>query len=183
MVYSRDTRTYINVVHLFKAAGWTLTAMQQAAVDLRDWWINQYRVSIPSAVSLTQVQMRLYDPANPLAYDLGVTPSPGLRAFTPESGNVTLTMSWRTGLAGRKFRGRIYVPGLCVTDVSSTDTVASVITAALSVAAQALYSGALSGGVVPAVFHRSTATYTPVNSHVIEALVDSQRRRLAGRGR
>lgn len=183
MVYTRDTRTYVNVIHLFKAAGWTLPAMQQATIDLRDWWINQLRASIPPQIALVQVQIRLYDPANPLAYDLSVTPSPGTRGTNAEAGNVTLTISWRTGLAGRKFRGRIYIPGLNEGDVSQTDLVSSVITAALSVAAQALYTGALSAGVVPAVFHRVGATYTPVNSHVVEAIVDSQRRRLPARGR
>lgn len=183
MIYTRDTRTYVNVIHLFKAAGWTLPNMQQAALDMRDWWINLYRVGVPSQVNLVQVQMRLYDPANPLAYDLGVAPSPGTRVGAAESGNVTMTISWRTGLAGRKFRGRIYVPALSEQDVSTNDVVSSVVTAVFSAAALALYTGQLTNGVVPAVFHRATATYTPVNSHVIDAIVDSQRRRLPGRGR
>lgn len=183
MVYARDTRTYENVIHLFKAAGWTLSAMQQSALDLREWWNTYYRQGCPGAVALTQVQIRLYDPANPLAYDLAVTPNPGNRGGTAEAGNVTQTISWRTGLAGRKYRGRIYVPALAEPDVTSNDLVGSVVSAVFSAAALALYSGALANGVVPAVFHRSTATYTPVNSHVVESIVDSQRRRLPGRGR
>jgi hypothetical protein len=130
------------------------------------------------------VQIRLYDPANPLAYDLAVSPpSPGTSAGQSIPANATLTMSWRTGRAGRKERGRNYIPGLPFTAVNANDTVTSVFLSALATAAGQFVSGVWSNGVVPAIFHRFDHSYTPVNSYVLENVVDSQRRRLPGRGR
>lgn len=184
MVFSRDTRIMENTFHLFKATGWTLTTLMQAAVDTVSWWNLYYKFCCGNGVALTQVQIRLYDPANPLAFDQPVSPAQaGNIAETLEAGNVTVTLSWRTGLAGRKQRGRIYLVGLTEPRVNANDTITSVQLSLMATAAAQFIGPVWSNGVVPAIFHRADNTYTPVNSYVLENVVDSQRRRLPGRGR
>ena len=192
LIFSRDTRVFVNTFHFSRAAGWTLTNMGDLASDLVDWWTNIYRGAIPSAVALTQVQIRKYDPTNPLAVDFPVSPPvPGTRTGAPDAGNVTLTMSERTGLAGRAYRGRVYVPSLSEADVSDTDTLASVAVAVLANAIGGIIgsSWSSSGGIL-GVFHRPTLvshlldnTITNVTGYIIENIIDSQRRRLPQRGR
>jgi hypothetical protein len=184
MLYRRDTRTFVNTFHLKDSAGWDITKMQNAANDARDWWNTSYRLSQPAQVALYGVQVRLYDPANPLAYDLAVSPPiAGSQSGTSEAGNVTATISTRTGLAGRKFRGRMFVPGIAEVYANPDDTATSAFVAALAGAAVAFVGTAWHGGYQPAVWHFATNTATPIISAVISNILDSQRRRLPGRGR
>lgn len=191
MVFQRDSRFFVNTFHVARPAStWTLALMGDLALAANNWWAIYYKLTQPAQIALVQVQVRLYNPANPLAVDYPVTPPVvGLRAGTPEAANATLTMSWRTGLAGRAFRGRMYVPALVEADVSVTDTVGSVVIAAFAVAADAFVHTSFTASP-PVIFHRPGLvprprdnTYTPVTTYVMENVVDSQRRRLPGRGR
>jgi len=185
MVFQRDTRIFVNTFHLRRDAGWTLPFVQQAAVDTISWWNLYYKAAIPAAVSLTAVQVRQYNPAGPIAYDQPVSPaSAGTRVGVAESANATLTMSWRTGFSGRTQRGRIYVPSLPEADVSTADTVGSVELGVLAAAAAQFIGPLWSNSVYPVIFHRAPAPgASTINSYILDNIVDSQRRRLPGRGR
>lgn len=184
MVYARDTRQFINTLHFAKTTGWSLTDMQLLATDIVAWWEDFLRVGIPASVSLQQVQVRLLDPSNPIAYDFAPSPPiPGTSSDPASPANVSLTVSWRTGLAGRKYRGRIYVPGITEAVAQLFDDASAAFVTQMALAGAELISGALSGTGLLAIFHLNTNTFTYVTSVVIESLLDSQRRRLAGRGR
>jgi hypothetical protein len=137
------------------------------------------------------LQLRVYNPALPLALDLPIVPAEaGTRIGVPEAGNVTVTMSERTGLAGRAFRGRMYVPGISENDSLANDTISSVLAGLLSTAMQNLITTLFSAPEEMAIFHRPHIPPHPldnlttfVTSYVIENILDSQRRRLPGRGR
>lgn len=191
MVFARDTRQTINTFHVESNATWDLSRMGAIASLFKVWWATYYAAAVPTNVALTLVQVRLLDPTNPLAVDLPVSPSvPGARTGTPEPGNVTLTVSWRTGLAGRAYRGRIYSAGISEFDVSLTDTATSTLLALLAAAAAQLISQLANNSTPLVVFHRPHTPphpldnlFTVVTSYVMENLIDSQRRRLPGRGR
>lgn len=190
MIFKRDTRNFVNTFHVDKPAEWDLTEMAVLAQDFVDWWNTSYKQPVVDDVSLIQVQVRKYDPVAPLAYDLNVSPpSPGAGTGEPLPGNVTSTVSWRTGLAGRRFRGRIYVPGYSEPSVDVNDLLSSVAVNLLSSAAAALINSALTSGKLT-IFHPPKDPPTPydntttdVLTAVVENIVDSQRRRLPGRGR
>ena len=190
LVFARDTRTFINTFHVENSVEWDFSAMQVLATDFRDWFDTYYEACISDEVSLTQVQVRKYDPTAPLAYDLPVSPPiAGTRPGECLPGNVTCTMSWRTGLAGRRFRGRVYVPGISEADVSVFDEVSSTVINLLATAGVQLLTSALTAGAL-GVFHAPKEvpsafdnTITQIVSVVLEDIVDSQRRRLPGRGR
>jgi len=192
LIFQRDTRTLVNVLHWFRAAGWDLSQMLSQCIALKNWVDTYLKPCIPPQTSLVQVQARKYDPAAPLAQDYSVSPVIlGTRGTVSEAANVTSTLSWRTGLAGKAYRGRIYVPGLSEADVQQNDQLSSALVALLTTAAVQLVTGVgVPNSSVPVVFHRPLPapkpldnTYTPINSYVIENIVDSQRKRLPLRGR
>ena len=192
MIFQRDTRTLVNVLHWLRAAGWTTTEMVNIAIAIKNWWDTYYKLAVPPQTSLTQIQVRKYDPAAPLAVDYAVSPAIlGTRGTVSEAANVTSTMSLRSGLAGRAYRGRIYVPGLAEADVTQSDQLASGETALLATAANQLITAVgTPQSAVPAIFHRPLPVSkpldnlaTPITTWVIENIVDSQRKRLPLRGR
>lgn len=184
LVFRAYTRHFINSLHFSDASGWDLAKMQDLSDELKAWWDSPYGDQMSNQVQLEQVQVRLLDPLNPLALDDTVgLPIGGANPNIHEPFNVTSTISWRTGLAGRKFRGRNYVVGLCENNTNEDDTVSSDTVIALSAAAQNLLTRAATLAANLVVFHLANNTFTPVISYVIENIIDSQRRRLPGRGR
>jgi len=185
LIYARDTRTFVNVLHFRQLGGWVDTDLPGLCAEVADWWNDSYRLVVPPEVALVQVQARVYDPALPLAFDLPISPpNPGTNATgDPTSANVTSTLSWRTGLAGRKYRGRIYCPSLPELSVGDDDRLTSPTVSGLAVAAGDLIARAVTLAVDLVIFHRVDNTFTKVISYVIENIVDSQRRRLPARGR
>lgn len=181
---SRDTRQILNTLHVRNTAGWSLASMATLANDIRTWLSANYKGIVPSQYTWYLISVRQYDPSVPLAYDLSISPPiVGSRGNNPEAGNVTSTLSLRTGLAGRRYRGRIYVAGIDESDVTVLDLLSSSYVAALGVIAQALLTIVNTGTRSLCIFHKNTNTYTDVNGYAIENIVDSQRRRLPGRGR
>lgn len=191
LIFARDTRELVNTMHFSRLAGWDVARMTQLARDLVTWWNSLYSQAVPNNIALTQVQVRLYDPANPLAVDLPVSPpTVGRRTGASEAGNVSLTMSERTGLAGRAHRGRIYIPAVGEVDVPSSDIASSALVTLLGTAIANLIFGFTTSEGVLGIFHRPQLLPHPldnkidnVTSYVIEDIIDSQRRRLPGRGR
>jgi hypothetical protein len=183
LLFSRDTRTFVNTFHCYKTGGWTTPDMLALALRFRDWWQTYYRVRVPSEIALKEEQVRLLDPDNPLAVDHPESPPiPGLLGQFAEAGNVTLALGKRTAYAGRRYRGRIFVPGLGETDVTATDVMDSAATIAFSAAMQALLDSLTTNATPLVIFHKGDNLFSTVTSFVIDSLVDSQRRRLAGRG-
>lgn len=191
MIFARDTRTLVNTFHVFHAGGWTIASMTALANAVVTWWNTVYKLAIPGVIALNNVQVRLYDPSNPLAVDVPVSPaSVGTRVGTAEVGSASVSLSERTGLAGRAYRGRIYAPGVSENDVTSDDKLSSTAALLFANAIANLVFGALPADNILHVFHRPGLVPKPrdntsnaVNTYVLEALVDSQRRRLASRGR
>jgi hypothetical protein len=191
MIFSRDTRELINTFHVARTAGWDLTSMNALAVAVKNWWDTIYKTGVPSNITLNEVQVRQYNPLDPLAFDFPVSPViAGTRGGLTAAANDTVTMSERTGRAGRAFRGRMYVPGVSLNDISQTDTIGSALSVILYNSLANLIFGTLPAGDVLAIFHRPGLvprvrdnTYTPVLTALQENILDSQRRRLPGRGR
>lgn len=182
--YARDTRQFENVLHFWKSTAWTLAEMEVLAEDLRIWWNAAGKSPICDAVALTAILVRKLDPGNPLAFDYPISPPvPGGSVGAELPGNVTSTMSWRTGLAGRKHRGRSYLPGYVEVGVADDDRLTSAQVASIaSNWSELLLSTVITIGSL-VVFHVADNTVTSVISYIVENIVDSQRRRLPGRGR
>jgi len=184
MVFRLDQRHFVNTLHFQNSLGWDLSSMGDLAAMVKQWWLDSYKDDVSNQVALEQIQVRLLDPSNPLAVDYTTgLPVFGSNTNVHEPANVTVTISWRTGLAGRKYRGRIYVVPICENNTNDDDTVGSLTVAWLANTAQDLIAKAATAAIDLIVFHNADSTFTKIISFVIDNILDSQRRRLPGRGR
>lgn len=181
----RDTRQIVNTVHFYRSAGWTLADLVTLGAALETWWATFYKPMVTANYQLNNIHMQVYDPTgSPYVLDRPTTPPiVGTRTGTAEAGNVSLSLSLRAGLAGRAYRGRIYLAGLGETDVNVNDTVVSSLVALAANAVTALIGSSLPPGTAAVIFHRNDNLFSTIVAGVIENIVDSQRRRLPGRGR
>lgn len=113
----------------------------------------------------------------------------GQLSSPPLPTGTTVTASWRTGRSGRSYRGRTYHVGLTETQVDGNS-----LTTAANTAIQQAYSqliidatsnntplavcSRVNGGV-----QRPSGVLTKVITCLVDQYIDSQRRRLTGRGR
>jgi len=184
MKYLQHDQERVNVLHFIKPGGGiTLADLEQIASFLDDWHANYLSAAQQNQLTLDQIQVTDISVPNgeQITLDLPV-PRPGQLTNTPAPGNVTNTMSFRTNKTGRRYRGRIYLPGLADNDTNDDDTVSSSQLLRLSVAAGQLFIG-VPGTMELAVASRVGLFVTQVATIVLENILDSQRRRLPGRGR
>jgi hypothetical protein len=94
-------------------------------------------------------------------------------------------VSERANLAGRAYRGRIYLPSISESDVIFNDTISAALISGVAAFASGFLAAFPPGGAngTLSIFHRNDNLFSTVLSIVVEALIDSQRRRLPGRGR
>jgi len=180
---TRDTRHMLNVLHCATASDSVLssTDLTNMANTVADWWQNSYRQSCsPSQVGEQVVATKL-DPADPLQATVYIN-GPGTQGLGPEPAGTTVAVSWRTGLAGRKYRGRFYHLSTPTNNVTPADGIIGSWQLSLTGVAQYLLNHLVTNGLKAVIFHRASDTYTGVLGTVVEGLLDSQRRRLAERG-
>lgn len=185
--YLRDTRQFNNTFHVYRGLGWTEAQLQNALTSAFNLWVSALKSVVPNSVTLFNIHGHVYDPlGSPWVADHPVSPAdPGTRGGPAEAGNATLAISERADLAGRAYRGRIYIPGLVENDVGQNDQITAGLIAGLtSFALNWLSAYADPNGVGQLViFHRNDNLFSTVRSIVLESIVDSQRRRLPGRGK
>lgn len=186
-----------NVYYVENQAAWDAAALFLLAAVFGEWWIGELAPDMPLALTLTRILCR----------DMTTSSSPGIEYTTdlPHSGeqsvealpnHVTVAVKWITGLIGRSFRGRTYHLGLADAGVAAnaiTPTLHGILNAAYNqlrsnvstadvdwrMVVASFYSGVdVNGDPIP----RATAVLTPILNAVIDLIVDSQRRRLPGRG-
>lgn len=180
-----------NILH-FKQAG-AGAAPDPAALGSRlsNWWGATGKNRSTLAVNLDQI----------ICTDLSENGAPGFITTPPQPANgsatpsapnnVTMVMSLHTALRGRSFRGRIYHVGIAQSNLSG-NTIIEAYRASLIAGYTPLV--VLTGGVgtpdfvlgVLSTFHlgapRAEGLFTPVTTISCDGVVDSQRRRLPGRG-
>ena len=180
-----------------KADGWTLS-------DISDW-LDQMNVIIQeellpllsTAIQFVELVARLLDTASSIGFSLPISPAvSGGEDFPAVPNNSTYTISFKTGLTGRSFRGRNYVPG-----IPDNKRIENTIDSAFRTGLLAFYSTlrtAASENSTPMVvvsrysgvdpdtgkpIPRVTGVTTNVASiSTADLVLDSQRRRLPGRG-
>jgi hypothetical protein len=176
----------------------TLTEMQTLGQALIDWWDANIAPLVWIGVELREVVVTALNSGTGLqATVVPAVTQLGELNVSALPMNVSLTISFRTGLRGRSFRGRNYIVGLVEGQTTSANEVVSATSAAFVDAYNLLldfgqdigaswvvvsrFSGVDSNGdPIP----RAAGVTTPITSVlVVDNIVDSQRRRLPGRGR
>jgi hypothetical protein len=114
---------------------------------------------------------------------------PGSKTGTAAPMNAAVVVSLRTGLRGRSYRGRCYLGSISMSDVASAVDINSNFQAAIVAAFAGLQAALLSAAldmVVVSKQHngvpRSAGATYAIEQIVVDSHIDSQRRRLFGRG-
>lgn len=180
-----------NVLHFQTPGAVTPADMAAVAEGLEDWWVT----NMPAFVSSTVVYREVYvvdltSQTGGTFTAAGGSGTPGTAGAQSLPNNNTVAISLRTANRGRSFRGRIYHIGLTEAQVDNNTLVSSIQTALPAVYALLLNEASF-GGCQLAVASRfsggqprGTGVSTPVLTVLLaDPTVDSQRRRLPGRGR
>jgi len=144
------------------------------------------KAMIDEARSYTGVRVAFRDP------DTGPETASGDSSVAPVAGTATIgfpppqvatVVTLRTGIPGRSFRGRLYIPTLTNTDDGSVPAIDKpVYNAGVQGIAQAISARATLAGTNLAwgVWSRTKHVLTPINEVSVGSRVDTQRRRNVG---
>lgn len=188
--FSIDNQQIMNTLWFEKGSAWSASDIEAVATQLVAWWDGAMAPLLTVGVTLREVYARDMS-EEPSIEATSAAALTGDVAETYMPNNVALCTSFRTGLTGRSFRGRNYISGMSRAQVTS-NVFSGPWAASVTVAYEGL--NASIGSVVPGAFHvvaslasegepRTTGVTTPVLSYLnTDLVVDSQRRRLPGRG-
>lgn len=181
-----------NTLYFRRDGGWDLGSMTALWENCLNWWINFVEDYVSVNVELQEIKITDLTSDTAPVYSAAPSPKPnGNVTGDPLPNNVSLAVSFRTSGRGRSSRGRNYVFGLAEAEVTG-----NVVEAGYLSTIQTAYDSVQSDiavdlgadWVVVSRYHnkapRTTALVQQVTAAVIvDPFVDSQRRRLPGRGR
>lgn len=179
-----------NTLHFSLPVGsWDEAALTAAAAALGEWWVASVLPNLAAAYVVNSVFMQDLSSEDGLVVeDFSEGGEDGGNAAGGMPNNVSWVLKFVTGLAGRSFKGRNYLPGIPRNQVAG-----SYISVDWANAVKAAYGLLLTTvediGVWTVVsrYHdlapRVTGVATPINSvGYTDLVLDSRRRRLPGRG-
>lgn len=179
-----------NVLHYFNEVNWTSALLLGLANAAVAEWNTNVKPRCVATLQLVEVKATdLETQTGPVAFASSGLPVTGTLSGTSVPNNVTVALTKRTDQRGRSYRGRIFHPGLAQTDITTNTIVAGALTAILAAWTALLV---VSDGTNPCemcVVSRfqggaplGTGIHTIVTGLTSDGIVDSQRRRLPGRG-
>jgi len=190
VIYELDGQTVENTLYYQKTTSPDATSLASLVEVVTAYIKDEVLPFLDAAIQLVRVVGTLIDVIDGLTY----TSTTGLPAAGAQTGavlpnNVAFCISFRTAIAGRSGRGRNYITG-----ISSDDVTANTFDTAWSTNLVSAYAGLRSVAgddgwslVVVSRFSdgspRVSALVSPVTAVIAtDRTVDSQRRRLPGRG-
>lgn len=188
---SWDTQEVENVFHFITPGAVTPGDLAAVAEGVEDWWMTNVRPQVPTTVIYRETYATDQSSATGGTFTAsGASGSAGTDTGVSLPNNVTIAVSFRTAFRGRSYRGRVYHIGLQESQVTNNTVVSSTISGLASWYSE-LMTAANFGGCVLAVASRylnNAPRVLGVATEVIDVVVadnvvDSQRRRLPGRGR
>lgn len=192
-----------NTFYVSKNSEWGTADLQALADIFISWWNDDFSDNLSVDIGLSSVSARSMQAEDAPGVEIGAPPlSVGLGLGPAQPGNVALVVKHTTGLTGRNRRGRTYVGGL--QDTSTTgNVIEDAVRDAIVLSFGELRTRLIAAGYVHVVasFYngftlvdfpdgtvrkvptpRATALLTPVEAYLADNQLDSQRKRLAGRG-
>lgn len=187
--YLYDGQQVENVFHVRSSTVAGITEMTAAAAAYKSWWTDHGKPISPTTLALQSILVKtLSTPIDPgIEYTTGL-PEAGTSSGAQLPNNATLAVKWITAFRGRSYRGRTYHLGLMETQVVG-NTVDPGALGIIKAVYQGLLDGLTAAGIplvvgskIGAKVERFVGLSTPVVALQIDPIVDSQRRRLPGRG-
>jgi hypothetical protein len=186
-----DGQRLENSLYFHKTGGWVAADVPVVYNALLLWWNANLSASQSNQLTLAEISIVSLESDTAFSFDIA-TPVPNPAGDVTSGSvpnNVALCVSIRTDLRGRSYRGRNYVPGLPVNQVTQ-NTVSAPTVAAIQTSYNDLIAVASGFGAQWVVVSRYTGNAPRVtgvhravtSALIVDATVDSQRRRLPGRG-
>lgn len=192
MIYSWGGVTCENVFHVRKGSSYSLADLQAVRGIVLAWYIATLRTYVTAGAVLVRIRTKALDTDTGPMEDYAVTASGGGLNSTGSNAptNATYCIKLSTGLSGRSARGRWYFIGLNMGDVVTSVDISAALRINLVNAINTLRTNLTTGGhtmCVTSYRHDGAWRATAVNYDITTAVgvdlhIDSQRRRLAGRG-
>lgn len=185
-IYTQDNQLCENVYHYQFAAAPTALELNNLIDAFKTWETNHGAALRADDVALVRVKATDMTAPDGLIVDRQIVPAiVGTNVAGSMPNNVTLAITWRTGLGGRSFRGRTYHIGLVKGTLTAPNQVSNAGQASL-IAAYSLLMAVDPIGLQPLVVvsrrhakaDRLVCVSTPVTAATTDGFVDSQRRRL-----
>jgi hypothetical protein len=170
---------------------WTEADMTALAGDIVDWWQAGLALQLTTALSLQNVTVTDLKSATAasITYTTGL-PDTGVGTDDPLPTNVAMCVSFRTAGRGRSSRGRNYVVGFGDQQANGNvfgSTLGTSVTSAYSdlftIASNNNCDWVVVSRVSEGVEREFGLVQPVVAATLVDLFVDSQRRRLPGRGR
>ena len=103
----------------FKSGGWDVASLTVLTAAVEDAWIESLQALMSTAINLVGADaVDLTDAAGAYAESIIAAPPAGTRAGAGLPLHSAMSVTTRTGLRGRSFRGRIYHTGLTASDLT-----------------------------------------------------------------
>jgi hypothetical protein len=113
LVYLQGEQEMVNTLYVYSSIGWSTSTLTDLAGFTWSWWDDEYGPFVSSDVSLKLIRARdLTEQDGPVIEYISIDPAVGDGVSPVLPGNVTCTVKFLTGLAGKRNRGRVYVVGL-----------------------------------------------------------------------
>ena len=191
VVFDRGTEAMVNVFHFDRTGTWGLSELTSGAQTVLDWARTSLMPLLHNHVILNRVEARgLRAQEDVTVVVRPATAVTGGRALDLTPGNVAFAVTHVTGFTGRSARGRTFFGGLSEQDVVGDRIVighANALTATLITLLNVMLSSNWRMVVVSYRTNRQARTQGfvyPIQSFkYTDTILDSQRRRLPGRGR
>lgn len=190
LIYLWAGQVVETVLHYQPDGAISVPEMSGLAANMVTWYDVQMQPLHHTSIQLTQVKVTdlSTDSAPVINYTTGL-PLVGTVGADGLPNNVALVITKRTAMRGRSYRGRIYHPGLAESQCAGNQVAGATVTSLLAaynllltqtVSAETYHMVVVSRQHNNAVLDEGVATL--VASLDTDGFVDSQRRRLPGRG-
>lgn len=197
-------QTVENVWYVSNETGWSSAELAALADLVITWWNDHYADNVHGDLTLVSVSARDMTTEDAAGVEIQAPPGSGgnLLSSGGMPGNVALTVKFKSGLTGRNRNGRTYLAGFSEENVNG-NTITDARRDGILVAFGQLRDAYLGAGYEPVVasfydgvqlvdlpngetrkrpIPRATALLTSIEQYTADTNLDSQRRRLAGRG-
>lgn len=179
-----------NIIWCSRDAAWTQAEREGLADAIKTWWDTGAKVAFSSQIALTRITVVNQDTANAPSSTLVVSPPiAGGGGAVSAPNNAACVATLRTDLRGRNYRGRMYFGGIPTGSITDSITLLLAFTTSLITQLGNLKTAIEALGAIWVVVSkfvnklpRASGLKTPVSAITVDQYIDSQRRRLGGRG-
>lgn len=199
LIFSDDGQQAVNTLYFDAGGAPSIDDLLTLADVLSTWWTTNMAPLLCDTLTLNEVICSDLSVQAGLQASVGAASS-GTVTSEAAPNNVAACISFRSGFRGRSFRGRNYIAGVPNNAIGINTLTTDFISGAVGAYQNLLETGSaplpglytwsvvsrFSGvdGVTGKPIPRTTGIFTHVNQVIFtDNIVDSQRRRLPGRGR